>query len=274
MRFAAPSVTIMSDSPHLDEPCQILPWDSDFFGIRVAKVCGDRLTADFCQHINSWCRREEVDCLYFLGRSDDPALAPLAQAHEFALVDVRTILERQAVEAAPSDVQHRAVSGDAGASPEPIAEIRPATPLDLPALQAIAQVSHRSSRFYFDSRFPRERCDELYRRWIANSCESFTDTVLVADRASVPIGYVTCTMVSESAGRIGLVAVDAAARGAGLGRVLMEEAVRWFAKRGRSVVTVTTQARNIGAQRLYQACGFRTTEVGLYYHRWFVDDKS
>ena len=38
---------------------------------------------------------------------------------------------------------------------------------------------------------------------------------------------------------------------------------------GGSLVTVVTQAANLPAVRLYERLGFRASQVGLWYHRWF-----
>ena len=232
----------MSDRNIPHEPCELLPWDSQFFGIQVARVIGNRLTPEGCDQIDAFCRREQVDCLYFLGRSDDAALTCLAAARGFDLVDVRVVLNRQLKNSPPLE-----------SSPYKRFLTRPARPSDLPRLQAIAQVSHRESRFYFDSHFSRERCDALYRQWITRDWETPGNAILVADREGLPIGYATCTVPSHRVGRIGLVAVDPAARGAGVGQALVEEAISLFARQDLGEVRVVTQGRNIAAQRLYQA---------------------
>jgi dTDP-4-amino-4,6-dideoxy-D-galactose acyltransferase len=151
--------------------------------------------------------------------------------------------------------------------------VRPATSADVPALRRIARESHRDSRFYFDPRFPRPLCDLLYERWIQASCEGYADAVLVTGTEGSPMGYVTCHLDHASAGpagRIGLLGVDAAARGGGLGGQLVRGAMNWFASRGAAAVSVVTQGRNIGAQRLYQRCGFVTRDLHLYFHKWYT----
>jgi hypothetical protein len=39
--------------------------------------------------------------------------------------------------------------------------------------------------------------------------------------------------------------------------------------RGVKRVSVITQGRNYGAQRLYQQAGFLPDKMEIYYHRWF-----
>jgi dTDP-4-amino-4,6-dideoxy-D-galactose acyltransferase len=135
-------------------------------------------------------------------------------------------------------------------------------------LAAIARISHRDTRFYFDREFSNDRCDDLYETWIRNSCAGYADAVLVAD-AGQTAGYITCHLDSNSEGRIGLVAIGSSFQGQHLGSELVNAALNWFATKGVSRVSVVTQGRNVAAQRLYQVCGFRTASTRVVYHRWF-----
>jgi dTDP-4-amino-4,6-dideoxy-D-galactose acyltransferase len=86
---------------------------------------------------------------------------------------------------------------------------------------------------------------------------------------SQPVGFVTCRLETGQAGVIDLIGVDSQAQGQGIGRRLVNAAVAWFATEGCTHARVTTQGRNIRAQRLYQRSGFVTDVVRLWYHRWF-----
>ena len=237
-------------------PCRLLSWDSEFFGFPVAAIQRRRLSPPLAAEVIAWCCRHRVRCAYFWCDGDDPQTLRTAAAHDFDLVDVRITLEKQLSGHAAMLV------GSAAAQ----SSLRPAKPEDLPALAAIARSSYRDSRFHFDGRFPREKCDMLYARWIEDCCRQQPDGVIVAEAGGQPVGYVTC---DAAAGRIGLLGVEASARCAGLGQRLVEAALRWFAERGTAQVVAATPVRNLAAQRLYQECGFLTTSVELIYHRWF-----
>jgi dTDP-4-amino-4,6-dideoxy-D-galactose acyltransferase len=236
-----------------DAPCVMLPWDSRFFGVTIARLVNGALTPDVAAAAMDWCGRHRVDCLYALCESGDAAAIQAAEQHAFGLVDIRLTLEREGGSRATASGRH---------------DVRNATPADIARLRQIASAAHTSSRFYFDDRFPRERCDELYATWIERSCEGAADAVLVAEHGGVVSGYLTCETAGPT-GSIGLVGVSEEARGRGVGSRLVSAATEWFDAGGLARVRVVTQGRNVAAQALYQRHGFRTSAVQLWYHRWF-----
>lgn len=145
---------------------------------------------------------------------------------------------------------------------------------DIDALRAIARVSHTDTRFYADLRFPRDRCDDLYDTWIDRSCQGWAQTVLVPDVAGRAQGYVTVHVDdARSRGSIGLIAVAEEARGRGVGAALVRGAVAWCHAHELNTVSVVTQGRNIGAQRVFQQCGFRTSKVEFWFHKWYAEEE-
>ena len=233
-------------------PARVLDWDSAFFGFRIARLLNDRLTDERAGDVIVWCQREEIRCLYFLAASEDSQTVISAEKHGFRFVDVRLTLDLDLERVSPSHS----------------ASVRPYQPADLPTLRQIAAVSHRDSRFYFDPGFSRERCDAFYQTWIERSCQGYSQRVLVAESDSEPAGYITCHLNADGAGSIGLIAVGPGAQGKGLGRSLVNSALSWFSERYVRSVSVVTQGRNIGGQRLYQSCGFRTSAFQFWYHWW------
>ena len=237
-------------------PRQHLEWDSRFFERRIARVAASRLDADLVTRILAWCEAEVIQCLYFLADPADATTIRLAEDHRFRLVDVRMTLGRTLTdEVQASGSTTRAV-------------IRPAAPADVPALRAIARVSHRDSRFYHDGAFPPARCDGLYETWIEKSCTGDADAVLVAELDERPVAYATCHRRATGRGQIGLFAVARESQGKGVGACLLGQALGWFSGQGLGEATVVTQGRATAAQRLYQRGGFLTRSVELWYHRW------
>jgi dTDP-4-amino-4,6-dideoxy-D-galactose acyltransferase len=232
--------------------CKMLDWDTEFFGARIAKVEGVHLTDESVVQVLQWSRDHKVACLYFLCAPDDDRSVEIAEQNGFHLVDVRMELSWRL----------QAVTNDSKI------EVRRFQPSDLPQLQEIASGAYESTRFYYDHYFSRAKSSELYREWITKSCEARADAVFVAPHQATVGGFITCHLESPQRGRIGLVGVNEAARGAGIGQALVKAAQRYFSDQGVGEAFVVTQGRNIAAQRLYQANDFRTHSTHLWYHKW------
>jgi len=243
-----------------------LPWDSTFWDFPIGRVIGDDLTTERVHQIERWCRKQAITCLYFLARVDDPETITLAENHGFRLVDLRVTLRARLESAARSGALSRFLLS---ATPPPGVVLRASRLDDVPTLERIAAGSYHDSRFYFDSRFPRDRSDALYTLWIRQSCEGSADFVQVAEVNGEAAGYVTCHLDQQTrTGSIGLVGVGEGARGLGLGQAMIERSLAWFHEQGMAEASVVTQGRNLAAQRLYQRCGFLTADLRLWYHRW------
>jgi dTDP-4-amino-4,6-dideoxy-D-galactose acyltransferase len=235
--------------------CELLAWDSEFFGLRIGRVRAGVMTRELSAAIEAEAARARLDCLYFLADADQPGSVGLAEGAGFRLVDVRVELDL-----------HFAPAADPTPGMPPL---RLATPADAAILRAIARVSHRDSRFYQDGNFARERCDALYETWIDRSMQGWADAVLVAEQDGVAVGYITCSRRADGVGQIGLLGVEGRAHGAGHGTRLVRAALDWFQAAGCPRVIVVTQGRNVAAQRLYQRGGFKTSRMQLWWHRWF-----
>ena len=218
----------------------------------IGRVLGDRLEPG---RVDAWADEHGVACLYFLAR-DEPGAAAIAEAAGFVMMDVRVELAR------PAD-------GDETVS------LREAAAADEAILRRLAHENHRITRFYADPRFPDERCDELYETWLVNSLEGWADVVLVAELDDEPAGYMT-VHADRAAGRgsLGLSSVDPKARGHGLGQTLVRAGVAWSREHGLGEVTVVTQGRNVPALRVFESCGFRVRDVGLWFHKWYDEPRG
>jgi GNAT superfamily N-acetyltransferase len=234
-------------------PCELLEWDTAFWGVPVARVAAETMTDDSRAEVDAWCIDNGISCLYFLARSDDPETIAAAERGGFFQTDTRVTLSR-------------ALGPERQEAPP--AQIRPAQPSDLPTLKAIARVSHGTTRFYHDPHFPDDRCGELYAEWIQSSFESGA-TVLVVDEGGRAVGYITCWVEDGNRGYIGLLAVDPAARERGLGAALGNAALDWLAARGVTHSAVPTQARNVAAIGLIEQAGYAIEYTQLWFHKWY-----
>ena len=245
----------------MTEPCEFLPWDTEFFGERIARVNGHRLDAPKISLIKAWCLQQSIACAYFLADADDPDTTLLAEENGYRLVDVRLTFEHDL----------KKLPENTAAQPAPGVCIRPFLPEDIPLLQGIARDSYTMSRFYSDTRFSRQKCSDLYDTWIQKSCHGYAEAVWVAEVEGQAVGYVTCHLdrPEPAWGQIGLVGIGAGAQGRGIGQLLIARSLVWFAGQGMKTVEVVTQGQNLRAQRLYQRSGFVSKNLQLWYHVWF-----
>ena len=240
------------------EPCQFLPWDSDFFGFRIARYLESRIDPQSWQAARQWCQAREIRCLYLLADPEDVRTVRTAEDARFRFVDIRLTLRRSL-----------ANWSDNSACPDGVT-LRGWQTGDLPELERIAGLSFTQTRFHFDPGFPPEKSAELYAVWVAKSCQGRAQAVFVAEVHGSPAGFITCRLAPGSdLAEIELIGVSQAARGHGLGSALVDVALDWFAAQGAAAVEVVTQARNLEAQRLYQRQGFALKTMQLWYHRWF-----
>lgn len=244
----------------LNDLCQSLEWDSQFFGRKIARLIVHHLRQENIEAIELWCNSHSIDCLYFLADANDVYTVRLAEDNGFRLVDIRVTLEKKLGNIV--DIRDKVPKG----------EIRKCTPEDIPALRAIARTSHRDTRFYYDKNFPESLCNSLYETWIDKSCQGYADIVLVGEIESKVVGYISCHIFKQKKGQIGLVGISPDWQNQGLGQRLIHESLNWFGNLGVSKVQIVTQGRNCQAQRLYQRCGFLTHAVQLWYHRWFAPE--
>jgi GNAT superfamily N-acetyltransferase len=93
--------------------------------------------------------------------------------------------------------------------------------------------------------------------------------LLVADRDGAVIGVLQLSFVPSLTwqGRwramVEGVRVSAAARGGGVGRAMMEEAIRRARARGCHQLQLTTHKSRVDAHRFYERLGFRASHEGM-----------
>ena len=239
-----------------DAILQSLLWDSDFLGFPVARLSAagrpvSEIAAALIEARSAGCR-----LLYLMVDPADATAAATAQQAGARLVD------RKVTFAMPLP--------PAVASATEIANIETTTTYT-PQLESLAWQSGEYSRFRLDPRFAPTVFQHLYSQWLRNSLAgSIARRVLVwRDAAGHELGLLT---LGEKNGRadIGLLAVDAAARGQGVGQQLVAAAQSQAAAWGYAELQVVTQRDNELACRFYEKCGFVLVSEEHIYHLWLT----
>lgn len=233
-----------------------LDWDSDFFGISIARIdCDGQATSELKEELH---RLRECGCrlVYWFGpETGSPTDAELASLGG-TVVDRRTLYSQ--------DLRGRDLSR--GKSDAEVEILEQAT--ITPNLLQLGVAAGRYSRFRIDPRFGEERYQKLYQRWIRACVEGeLADAVLVTRDEGRERGLVT-VKCSEGEGSIGLIVVEESARGRRLGTALVGAALDYFASRGCERARVVTQGANHPACRMFEASGFAVETVERVCHFW------
>jgi dTDP-4-amino-4,6-dideoxy-D-galactose acyltransferase len=234
---------------------EILSWDSDFFGQKIARACISRLNKQDMSKLLDWCQVNAVDCLYFLSDAKHTSTRELLQKSNFMLTDVRMVYMLDIIEPSTftTDI-----------------EIIIAKPEHQDELCRIAAHAHYDSRFFADNGFNDEDCRRLYSQWIINSFKDKNQIILTPMIDKKPSGYLILGYDQNTKkGNILLFALASHVRGKGIGSALLSAGINWFFKAGSREIKVVTQGCNIASQRCYQIGGFLLHDVGFWFHKWF-----
>ena len=133
--------------------------------------------------------------------------------------------------------------------------IRDLRPEDWPAVREIYEEGIRGGDATFETETP------TWERWDA----AHPDLRLVAERDGVVVGWAVLSPASarrcyRGVGEVSVYVAEAA-RGAGLGRALLDELVGRSEQAGYWTLTAGVFPENEASVRLHRACGFR--EVGV-----------
>ena len=223
-----------------------LDWDTAFFGRRMGVLTGDLRSADAIAAAVTAARAGGFEYVQCRPPVDDAVAIRALTRAGFYLTDVG------ATWAGSSGISASHEAGGHGA--------RLADEHDIPWLEADAVQFFRLSRFYHDPFFSTADADRLHAAWIANSVRGLAAAAVWV----VPdVGFVTCKLLADGGGEVGLIGVRPGARGRGAGRALMAVALDWFRSRGIAAVRVKTQVRNLQAMNFYHRLGFDLQSTDL-----------
>lgn len=131
-----------------------------------------------------------------------------------------------------------------------------------PSLLDLALQSGVYSRFKTDTRLTAKEFESLYTIWVSKAIAS--GALLCTEDGKGMISYAT----TADALTVGLLAVDASARGKGYGRKLMQAVEAKADELGKKVLIVPTQEQNIPACKFYESLGYRISHKEYVYHWW------
>lgn len=224
-------------------------WDSEILERKTAKILSfepKNKARGLAKELTKSLEREKVKYAIFRVNASNFSTIHALEDSGFRLVDGYLKLE--------CEIKEESFSS----------KIREAKREDLNKLQAISSSSFSKTRFYNDPLIKKSQADKIYSEWIKNSILKKTaDLVLVWVEESAIFGF---TSIKKN-GNIVLIAVSREKQGRGIGKLLVNAALKKFSEWGIKSSTIETQMTNISALRVYQSCGYKIVDSFLTF-RW------
>ena len=221
-----------------------LPWDSNFFNLKIGKIIINSIDDISFDNFN------DFDLIYIYANEKSTVI----NKPEIILVDEKiTFIKNELTIRENINL----IDGYF------VKEITSVTS----DLQKLVLDSGNFSRFKIDSNFNQQKFQKLYYEWIENSVyNNLADIVIGIFHLNKIVGFVTIKK-HISFSRIGLIAVDEAYRGLGLGKLLMSYSEKYCLDNNIKILEVVTQNNN-PACFFYRSCGYIETNKSYIYHSW------
>lgn len=229
---------------------EILSWDSEFFGVPIARVSLDGLDEAGLATVDAEARELGVQCLYGFLDPIDVAATVVVQQHGWRFVEAGTLFELRLSEPPipkPEGVTFRLGNVD-----------------DVPSVIDISRTMADWSRYAVDPRFGPVESRRLQDAWLDRAARGSdgVHSLMVAESAGEVIAFIGRVLTPQP--RVD--AVGTTRRGSGAARYLIEEARAWAGD--QPLLGGPIAARNVAALRYVSHCNYRVCRVEYVYHRW------
>jgi ribosomal protein S18 acetylase RimI-like enzyme len=239
---------------------KLLEWDSEIFAVPMATVNAPKLTPEITSQIHREVAQQKIRFLQYLCDCEDVDSIHQAETEGFHFIDIRLTFQKILS------------SSDAILEKKDDIHFGLATPKHIPNIIAMSANLYQDFRYYVDTNFSREKVDTFYHTWLSNAVYGQYDhlcyCLFIND---TPIGYCTIRFNDEHTASLGLFGIATEHQRKSLGNYLLQSTCADLFSKGYKQIHVVTQGKNIGAQRTYQSNGFKTFNVDMWYHKWFLN---
>lgn len=219
-----------------------LGWDSEFFGFEVGEL--NTSTA----FLNT--EHQNFDLIY-IKQNEDLDLSIVGYEKTFQetkIIFTKSLADKNVIHLDLIDFDEKPIKNE--------------------KLYELAYLSGNYSRFLLDHQFGKEKFKNLYRTWIDNSInKKFADKIFYTIHDNKISGFVTLQTRCEYAS-IGLIAVDPAFQGKGIGGILISICEHYCFLKNFKELRIPTQEENIGACNFYKKIGYSVMEKTFIKHYW------
>jgi hypothetical protein len=231
-----------------------LPWDTEFFGIPIARVDLTGADAERLRAIDAAARAAGIACLYGTLDTADEAAAYLVQTYGHRLVEVPLTFDRPAMPFTPKPSS---------------STVRPGTLDDLPALEPAIETLAPWSRFAADPRFGPDAARRMHHAWIERAARETEERALYVAYDDTGITGVA-TFVRSPVPRTDIKGVTKPSSGAA--DALMAAFFEWAGDGPTQAGPIA--ARNMAPIRYVERCGYRVHRTRYLFHRWLDETEA
>lgn len=228
-----------------------LRWDSDFFNKKIGRI---EVKSDYVNLVENLEKafKKQYDLVYVFGNKNTDIPNQILEKFNGKLVDRKITFAAQI-----EDLQTKNT-----------VRIKEFEEKNGNLLYNLAYLSGQYSRFRLDKNLEIENFKRLYREWVDKSVShQIAKKVFVYEENGQTKGMITLG-VKEKVANIGLIAVDEALHGKGIGMSLIDACVRYCKAENIITLDVPTQLDNAQACKFYEKCGFTEKSVQNIYHFW------
>jgi dTDP-4-amino-4,6-dideoxy-D-galactose acyltransferase len=232
---------------------EILQWDSDLFGFKIAKIVfEDTLNDNFHELIHK-LKENNVKLIYCFIKPGNSFSQKLIEKYKAFQVDEKITytqnIENKEIIVNPNIIVYK--KGKINSK-----------------LISLAIQSSEYSRFRIDKHFPENSCDKLYAQWITNSVKNIFDNAVYVYQEDDNIKGLVTLKDKPDAGTISIIGVDKGERGKNIGTELIHAAFFHYKQMNLSKIDVVTQKANQPACKFYEKNGFKIEFIENIYHIW------
>lgn len=254
-----------------------LKWDSNIYDLAIGNfdvlsmspnltlAARPRWTVEMVQEATMYAFDHKIDMLFTRVQLTDLVWIQALEQAGFKLMDIQC----------PMVLQNLSLEHVRTIKRQFDTTVRDVSSEDVPAIISFGKCAFGYSHLYADPLLPKMQSDKLHETWLRNDCNGRADFVLVAEANDRVFGFIAGLwndsyekIFGIGHGHIDLIAVAEDMRGRGIGSQLIAACMQRFLIRGASLVTVSSQATNLGAIRLYQGCGFEFSGFEVTMHAW------
>ena len=240
---------------------EILPWDTQFFGYRIARIYYRQCRNIPSQHISRYLADEEIALVYCILEDSHTVSDDEISRAETLASSLGDIFQQEKI------IFSKPFQGSSSGDLPPLVFEYSSGSINEQLLN-LAYEAGIYSRYRLDPHFKQNEFKRLYSEWMKNSLShTFADKVYAARENNRILGMITLKKKNSSMA-IGLISVAKEARGKHIGTSLIEAAEYYAGTQHTASITVATQASNAAAAAFYRKCGFRQLKKDCVFHIW------